>query len=268
MDLAGGPSREKLVFVHVPRTGGITLRTVLERQYGRSRTLRLYGDAAERPLDKLERLSAPGLARIQVFAGHVPFGLHRVVPGPIAYVTMLRQPVDRILSHFSYAVERRRSPLHREIHERNLDLEGYLTQSSVAKFVNNGQVSYLAGEVWPESRPATTDTLRRALENLGNRIRVAGLVECFDETLLLMKRLFGWDWPLYEPLNGTRDKSRFDEVPLTSRRLIEQLNALDIELYKAAEDLFETQVREQGSSFQGELDAFKQLNDVLVREDG
>jgi len=39
-----------------------------------------------------------------VISGHLYFGIHREIPRPTAYFTMLRDRVDRILSNYYYVL--------------------------------------------------------------------------------------------------------------------------------------------------------------------
>jgi hypothetical protein len=107
----------------------------------------------------------------------------------------------------------------------------------------NLQTRMIAGEERDDpKRPADCATLERAKENLQNRF-VVGLTEEFDASLRLMSQRFGWNVKSYTKKNVTRQKPRNDTLDTETLALLREANALDIELYQFARELFETQRR-------------------------
>ena len=98
-DGALGP---RLAFLHVPKTAGTALRRVLAEQYGPDRVLELYHGIGADDVERLRRMEARDWQQVRAVAGHMEYGIHELIPFPVRYVTMLRDPVDRIVSHYSY----------------------------------------------------------------------------------------------------------------------------------------------------------------------
>src|SRR2546423_4081516 len=110
-DLEGGPAEDGavdaaqplIVFVHVPRTAGITVRSVFVRSFSK-RAIRSPGDGLrnpERALSGVRKLAASPDPAVRVVAGPIPYGFLRPnLPADTRYVTVLREPVDRVLSHY------------------------------------------------------------------------------------------------------------------------------------------------------------------------
>lgn len=97
------------VFMHVPRTGGTTINGHLRRHLVFDQEvvhLGGIGDGYRRDhhLPPFETRSDAERAQARVLAGHrVRFGDHRLVPGRTPrYITILRDPADRIVSVYNY----------------------------------------------------------------------------------------------------------------------------------------------------------------------
>src|SRR5438552_2491662 len=105
-----GAARESpprwLIFLHIPRTAGTTFVRILERQYGAGAVLDLYDSTVG---DRVAALTSGDMEHLRVVAGHFSFGAHRHLPGSCRYVTFLRDPVERVVSHYYFV---RRQPEH------------------------------------------------------------------------------------------------------------------------------------------------------------
>ena len=111
-----------------------------------------------------------------------------------------------------------------------------------------------AEEIW-------ADTDGKA--NLRDNIEVVGLTGRFDETLLLLKKAFGWGNVFYARQNVVRKRPHRDQLSADTLAVIHKYNQLDMELYQFATTLFEEQVRKQGASFAEEVRSFRRANRLL-----
>lgn len=104
---SAGFSPRPLIFLHMPKAGGTTLEEIVKRHYQGGKSFRFTGsdeNAAEfRALPEEERAS------FDLLSGHIYFGIHEHVPSPATYMTMLRHPVERVVSLYHYV---KRSPGH------------------------------------------------------------------------------------------------------------------------------------------------------------
>jgi hypothetical protein len=106
----------QLVFLHLPKTGGFALHAALARALPHQAVLRI-GDAAEQAAF---RAMPPELAdRYALISGHVSLGeaLERARPDA-RFVTLLRDPVARLVSAFNYMATWPAHPLHAEFRSR------------------------------------------------------------------------------------------------------------------------------------------------------
>ncbi len=238
-------SYRNLIFLHIPKAAGTTLHSILESHYPAQHTHSIYDpevEAREFAAWPLERR-----AQIRLLKGHLAFGLHELLTGETTYITVLRDPVERIASHYYYA---RRHPTHylyKEITERQMSLQDYAT-AGLSDELDNGQVRLLAGLVNDEKVPVGAcgpELLSQAKHNIERHFSVTGLAERFDESLALMAIQLGWNWtPSYQKLNVTPEKGGIDAP---TREAIERANPLDCELYAWARSRFETLLEEHRS---------------------
>jgi hypothetical protein len=237
-------------FIHIPKTAGSTLRHLLRCDFGsrhcdvKLASHRRAAQAWVAPRDiQLARRVYPHLAGI---AGHrvVSFsGLAEACPD-IRYFTMLREPIARSISHFGYIHRHSDSAQNRE------DLVDFLQQP-----VNrNLQTQWLCGEDDPEA----------AIRALEQDIGFVGLMERFDESMLLLQRWLGessFDVH-YAPRNRARRVATmpFREDPELLSMLTEA-NAHDMAVYHyVVEQMLPKQVHAYGGGIAEAVARFQQEN--------
>src|SRR5262245_44849010 len=95
-----------IVLLHIPKTGGVTLRRTLKAKY--SRIVSVYQpaelgfDVPESLREALTRVPLSERGAAQVVAGHVQYGVHEYIPRECDYITVLREPVARVVSSHNY----------------------------------------------------------------------------------------------------------------------------------------------------------------------
>ncbi|MFN8027177.1 MAG: glycosyltransferase [Acidimicrobiia bacterium] len=223
----------RAVFVHLPKTAGSTFLRIIEREYGEEAVYRLYGGLDAR-LAELRARSVEEQRAVRVVAGHVAMGVAEELPGPSAYLTIVRDPVERIVSHYHYVRSRPDGQGHARALEGIRTLEDYVTKSVFAGMVNNGQTRLLGSDLATAGQPATAAVLDRALATLARTDVIVGVQERFDELVLLACRAFGWGWPAYGRDNVGVGRPRLAQVPEATVELIRDRNQLDVALHEAA----------------------------------
>lgn len=162
------PPAQRILFVHIPKTAGMSLYHALERWAGPGRAMRFPTGGAD---DRAAWLAVPQ-ARVddlRLVSGHLP--LHDFRQRDMtdwAPITLLRDPVARTLSTYSYVRGQRNHPWHGLI--SSMDLDDFLD--------------------WFESRPANLDqqcgfitperTAAAAIRVLAREFLIAGTVERLD----------------------------------------------------------------------------------------
>jgi hypothetical protein len=247
-----------VIFLHIPKTAGSTLNGIIDHQFKRTATFTRHPHFSQEFNDEFKKLSEAQRERIRLVKGHMFFGLHEFLPQPAAYITMLRDPVDRIISYYYHTV---RHPNYEKVYNnvvsRHMSLKDFASCGLTDSF-ENGQTRLLSGV---QEGDTAKEILERAKKNLQEHFAVVGLTERFDETLILLKRILGWRNIFYTKLNvGMNRSKKKEDIPKETLSIIEKYNELDIELYRYAQERFEEQIRQQDSSFEKELREFRSLN--------
>jgi hypothetical protein len=227
--------RKALVFLHIPKTAGTTLNRIIEWQYSPFAIFTIDPYRIRATPERLKRLSEGRRRRLRVVRGHLFYGIHEFLPQGATYITMLRDPVARVLSAYYFVLRRPLNPLHRKLKRERLGVEDCLRLFPDRQ---NLQCRFIAGV--EDTAIGDERLLEIAKENLTKSFSVVGICERFEESLILISKTFGWDVPFYE--NQKVAKSR----PMVEPKLVDLIrehNRLDDELYEFGKKLFEQNLR-------------------------
>lgn len=232
----------RIAFVHIPRTAGTSFGTLLDDLYSGYQSAKFYGDeqssVVNERINGFRRLSASEKARFAMLRGHFVYGFDSELRD-YQYVTLLREPIQRLISFYFYALKDRSNYLHTYLLQRRLGLEPFL-QSDTSIDLDNYQVRAISGVRFDSVRERVSQRhLDQAKYNLVERFTAFGLTEQFDRSMNLFARKFVWDLPMLERQNqgayGT-------DVTLSDSCLsyVTEKNQFDMELYRFAQNLFES----------------------------
>jgi hypothetical protein len=268
-----------LAFVHIPKTAGKTVLTMLAAAYSKE-GVQDAGNYGRNPARVGRKLTMPSKLRARVLAGHVPYGVFREhLSSDTRYMTFLREPVDRVLSHYYRHLHRwrpkvQRSP-RREQHRLETpgkvrpdrkpkadSIEEALVEMRMPE-LNNFATRFLCGYTAPsEELPATA--LDNAKENL-TRFAFVGIQERFEESLALLQRTLGLGQVPYTNRHVSSGNRRptVEETSEDQRALIEECNELDAELYRFGLGLFEERVASAGNELEADVEALRARNSSI-----
>jgi hypothetical protein len=260
-----------LVFVHIPKTAGSTLRSALNMNEpgARSRALgnvfKGGGGIDGTVMARMRKGEGPDLTGVGIVRGHFPLGIREYLPNylpkrrELHCFTFLRDPIERILSHY-YAIRDRREGEEEpgKYAESPLPPDPTLDDALAAGYVHdNLHTRMLCGDPEPFGE-VTEEMLAEAKRNLREELVFFGLTERFDESLVLAKRRLGLGAILYRSSGRVNpQRPRGDEVPAELRLAAERSNRYDIELYRYASELFEKELETRDLEFEVDLAALK-----------
>ena len=257
-DMGGDKNLPVILYLHIPKAAGTTLNTILLGKFRRRAVYTIQH--TKRAHEELGGLSDAKRQKLQFINGHFAYGLHEALGRPFEYITVLREPIDRVVSHYYYVLRNPAHYLHKPVTSKKISLKDY-AMSGLTNEVDNGQVRLIAGAFYRDAcGQCSREFLEQAKENLRNHFAVVGLAERFDETLLLLAERYGWNDMFYTKQNATAHRPRLDELPQDVLAAIAAANPLDLELHAFASELFDAAIRQRGESFQKKLAKFRRQN--------
>jgi Galactose-3-O-sulfotransferase len=265
-------SQDALIFLHISKTGGTTLRSIIQKQYISKTIYDLdpsYFISDSKDYDRvfverflnLKNMPNAEKLKYRCFFNSRSYGLHEFLPQSVQYITMLRFPIDHYISSFYFAVNKTGHIRHDSVIQHNLTLDTYLDYFPA----DNLQTRRLSGCDPLDSKvdkhtPITNAEFEQAKHNLEHGITVLGLLEHYDESLLLMQQTFAWQDVRYVPKNVAPKRALIKDLAPKTRERLEDKLQYDIALYQFAQELFQEQIKRQGEQFQVALQTFRHHN--------
>lgn len=253
-------SDSPLIFMHIPKTGGMSMFTSLATIWGVaiSDLYDISDESSGKAFDALKN------SNNIVYCGHYSFGLHEWLERPSYYISWLREPVARINSLYHYLIpklEDLKSSLHESRVERKdlhdfsipnyfLDFERWLFEESCPKSfflsqsaeLDNGMVRRFSG-FGLRPGPCPNSALALAKKNIEQYFSVVGLYERYPETLELVAKTFQIDNLTEHYVNQGPSEKTFQPLDENIQKRIRDMNLLDIELYRWVSERFDQQLK-------------------------
>ena len=189
-------------------------------------------------------------------------GHDKAFKGNTEYITILRHPLDRVVSNYYFILSRPQHRLHEQVSK--LSLSEYVS-SGVTANSENAQIRLLSDNIDAPHGGCTAAMLEIAKENILNNYPIAGVTEMYDEFLIAAAAHFDWKTPFYSRINVNKKRKRIAEIDDEAKRIILEYNSLDLELYEFVKDRFEKQWDQNKSVFEPKLAKFKKRNRLFQK---
>jgi Sulfotransferase family len=230
-----------LIFLHIPKTGGTTLNSIFRKQFMRDKLF--DHDNYQNKRMKLEDLTEEEKKQIQAIAGHYFYGIHHLFNKRATYFTMLRDPIDRVISSYYYL---RNTPGFERI--KRMTLEQFVLSEPQA---HNLQTKMISGDI------GKNPSIQKAMKHL-QTFSIVGVTERFNETLYLLQKEFRWIDTEYKKINITKRRPAVTDLDPSLIQLIKENNKLDIQLYEYSKKLLNKRLQALSAEERREIEIFKQ----------
>lgn len=230
---------DPVYFLHIPKTAGLSFSAVVESRFAPDRT------CPARLWSELLAIPRPALGKYDLFRGHFHWAL-------LAYlgerglrtrvITMLRDPVERSISHFAHV---RRAPEHyHHALAKTMTLRQFVEDDRTRAMIENFQARWLANRFDPVAEAVRAGDAPLALERRTDEMNTSpdgaalldrarstlrrcafvGVTEAFAPSMRRLGEVMGWtlsDDELDPRLNTNPDRpmtAGLDEPTLRALR--------------------------------------------------
>lgn len=238
--------RPKFAFVHLNRVGGNSFRQVLQQQFDLCKEARLNSmeDAV-----KFAALPATTKASYDLVGGHVSYGFDWNLPRRFEYVTLLREPVSRLVSSYSNMMVREDHRLGAKLRNENFSLLDFARckEADVVSFAQSQLLGLGNSRDFPRDQPVSMAALfEAAVQNLLCNFGFVGVMERFDDCLDYLRDGRGMK---IDPVQlKATPPSKKQETSQAERDEIAQCLEAEIQLYQLANQLLDHRMGEAGLS--------------------
>ncbi|MFM0248799.1 Wzt carbohydrate-binding domain-containing protein [Paraburkholderia sediminicola] len=224
---------QSVLFSHIPKTGGTSLHKLFEQA--------AEGDCTEQIKSMQYSKALAAYSRYSIISGHFWFAPGEKMSRARTNVTMLRNPLDRALSHYFFSKNDVGTSVGGSLIEGRLDLMEYISsvEPSMLTAVSNFQTKLLAPLGGSNPGEGVDCDLLVAAKKALDEFDLVGVYEDFDDSVNLILHECG-----FSPVDAvpkervTSSRAKFSDLPYEAKRRLEELNYLDLELYSYAQKRF------------------------------
>lgn len=208
------------------------MRRLLDDQYTKKGVLRY---PPEKPVQAIRKLSQAERKKIRCVYGHLRYGVHKHFSGQSVYITMVRDPLERILSTYYFVRSRPKNRLYHKV--KRMSFSQFVTSRDpdIQASLNNHQTRMISGTRQPN--------IQKAINHIKRRFVVVGITEMYPESVFMMKKMLGWKNVNYTKENVTKSRPKHTDISAEIKRHIVKNNQLDYQLYDFAKKRLQKQIQ-------------------------
>ncbi len=227
----------QILFDHIPKCGGTSLNLYLVAHYPERKIFTVNGIKPTESIEEFKALAPCKKTRYDLVKGHLAIELLDHVSAEMLKITVLRDPIDRIISHFYYAKRTKQHYLYSKIKKSGMDLEQYVT-SGLSDELQNYYTTFFSGLTARDVERNPEKAIIRAVQIVQERYDIVGFLDDFKSFANELKKQakFRHDYQDVR-LNITANRPSLDDILPSTLKIIEELNHIDVSFYKKIKEV-------------------------------
>jgi len=235
-----------LIFLHIPKAGGSTIHKILEKNYKKDRIYNIkVNPSLQKNIEDFIKMENFKKNNFDLIKGHMSFGLHKYISKQCIYFSIVRNPIDRVVSGYYYVLKNKEHYIWKRHKKNKLSLNDYLNKDLTLEVDNLMTRTFSGMQITDHDNynEVTDLDFKLAINNIRNNFALVGIMERFDETILLMKNILGIKKIMYYKVNVNKKRKRNEKLNNKIIDKIISLNKYDIRLYEFILNEFQTKIR-------------------------
>ena len=170
---------DTIFFLHIPKSAGTTFYSILAKHFPPDK---IWPIDDEGLISHIIEKGPESVRPYRLLRAHYDYSIYEYLSRKPVYVTMLRDPVERVISYYYHVKRVPTHKLHKKIVENHVSLREFLDPPMAPSETKNYQVRALAGVVRGSARSLSDRGLLEIARVRLNEFAYFGLVEFFDES--------------------------------------------------------------------------------------
>lgn len=249
----------KIIFHHIPKAAGSTFSASLYCRFNPGEVFRVSTKTKHERYALLASFPIRERENLRLVLSHMPFGAHRILGKGWHYYSMARDPEKRVISLVQYIRSNPTHYLHR-LCSKCGPIRDLLIHPDAREMRNEMTRYYLLPDQMDSFETIQKAHLDYAISNINKYFPSVGLLEKYDESVVLFSELYKQPPLYYMRLNPSKGKPPL--LCKEDREALIEANGIDVQLYAYLEEKFINQTNQRGGDFLQSVNSFKKRNSL------